>query len=66
MRWLGSVQTDTSARTDPVLMQRLRVAAYSQYEYSILALMALSGHRAATASLCAQGWPIRRPSAVYS
>jgi len=43
MRWLGAMQTDTSVRVDPTLMQRLRGAAYPQYEYSVLAFMALSG-----------------------
>lgn len=43
VRWLGAVQTDTSVRIDPVLMQTLRGAAYLQYEYSVLSFMALSG-----------------------
>jgi hypothetical protein len=43
MRWLGAIQTDTSDRVDPVLMQTLRGAAYPQFEYSVLSFMALSG-----------------------
>ena len=42
-RWLGTLQTDTSKLIAPALMQRLRGAAYPQYEYSVLAMMALSG-----------------------
>jgi hypothetical protein len=43
MRWLGAIKTDTSAKVDPALMHRLRASAYPQYEYSVLAVMALSG-----------------------
>lgn len=42
MRWLGAIQTEASAGVDPALMQRLRASAYQQYEYSVLAVMALS------------------------
>jgi hypothetical protein len=43
MRWLGTLRTDTSKAIEPTLMQSLRSAAYSQYECSVLAMMALSG-----------------------
>ena len=42
MRWLGAIKTEASAGVDPALMQRLRASAYRQYEYSVLAVMALS------------------------
>jgi hypothetical protein len=42
MRWLGTIQTDTGRQVDPVLMQKLRVATYPQYEYSVISFMALS------------------------
>ena len=43
MRWLGAVQTDTSMRTRSGTYEKVTSAAYPQYEYSVLALMALSG-----------------------
>ena len=42
MRWFGALATETSSHVDPTLMRRLRVVAYQQYEYSVLAFMALS------------------------
>lgn len=41
-RWLGTIQTEASKHVDPVFMQRLRASAYLQYEFSVLAVMALS------------------------
>ena len=42
MRWLGAIPTNISAQVDPALMRALRAVAYPQYEYSVLAFMALS------------------------
>lgn len=43
MRWLGVIKTEASAQVDPTLMHALRASAYRHYEYSVLAVMALSG-----------------------
>ena len=43
VRWLGAIKTEASAQVDPALLHSLRASAYLQYEYSVLAVMALSG-----------------------